>query len=52
MAYLEYNCPICDEEITGGFGDDVECTKCNKTFETDYDTSADGYSCWIVQEKK
>ena len=36
-----YWCPDCDSELTGGFGDDVHCEKCDKTFETGYDLNAD-----------
>ena len=36
-----YDCPHCDEELTGSFGDDVYCPKCDKTYETDWDYLGD-----------
>lgn len=53
---LEYNCPNCDKELEGGFGDSVTCDVCNKTYETDWDYvgSFDDMSiaCWITEEIK
>ena len=37
---FEYECPHCDEELKGDFGEDVHCKKCNKTYETDWDYTA------------
>jgi len=34
---FEYNCPHCEEELKGSFGDNVYCSKCDKTYETDWD---------------
>ncbi len=49
---LEYECPTCNKELRGSFGDNVHCTKCNKTFETDWDYVGEDYSIasWIVKE--
>lgn len=51
---LGYSCPECGEDLRGGFGDDVHCEKCNKTYETDWDYCGEDYDicCWIVGEKQ
>lgn len=46
---LNYDCPYCEEELWGEFGESVYCEKCNKTFETDWDyTSYSSISCWLT----
>jgi len=47
---FEYECPHCGEEMFGSFGDDVFCKSCAKTYETDFDTTHDGYIAWITKE--
>ena len=48
---FDYECPNCGKNLEGSFGDDVTCTDCNKTFETDWDyTGFDYMSAWIVKE--
>ena len=32
-----YDCPHCNTELKGSYGDDVYCKKCNITLETDWD---------------
>jgi hypothetical protein len=44
-----YDCPYCNSELEGSYGDDVYCEKCNKTYETDWDyTSYDSMSAWLT----
>ena len=43
-----YECPYCNKEMSGDFGDDVSCSDCEKTYETDWETSDDGWSCWLT----
>jgi len=47
---FEYNCPYCDTEMYGSFGDNVYCPKCDKTFETDCDGDDDTFGAWITGE--
>lgn len=45
---LKYECPHCDEDLDGSFGDNVYCPDCNKSYETDWDyTSSDSIGCWL-----
>ena len=50
MAVIfEYECPHCGTEMTGSFGDNVYCHKCDKTFETDWDSpDDDSYGAWLT----
>ena len=49
MARFEYDCPHCGKEMEGSFGDDVDCTTCNKTYETDWDYSGeDSMAAWLT----
>ena len=50
MVYFKYDCPICDNQLKGSFGDDVTCSKCNNSFETDYDGDGDTYNAWIIKK--
>ena len=50
-ARLNYKCPTCGAELKGGFGEDVTCLNCNKTFETDYDHIGESIAAWITNEK-
>jgi hypothetical protein len=47
---FSYSCPHCDLEIeNGGFGDNVYCENCDKTFETDWDYITEDYmSAWLT----
>lgn len=45
---FEYTYPHCGAELEGSFGENVYCEKCNKTYETDYDTIEDGYGAWLT----
>lgn len=46
---FDYNCPHCEEELKGSFGDNVYCKKCNKSYETDWDyTSYDSAGAWLT----
>lgn len=46
-----YDCPKCGEELTGGFGEDVYCEKCDTTYETDWDyIGEDSMAAWITSE--
>lgn len=46
---FEYDCPHCDKVLKGGFGDDVYCNICNKTYETDWDyISEDSMGAWLT----
>lgn len=47
---LIYDCPNCDKELEGDFGDNVTCDDCNKTYETDWDYVGDSIACWIIGE--
>ncbi len=40
---FDYECPYCDKELKGSFGDNVYCSVCNKTYVTDYDYIGDNY---------
>ncbi len=47
---FEYECPICGNELRGGFGDDVTC--CDVTFETGWEQiDYDNAISWIVKQK-
>lgn len=48
MKRLDYECPYCDMELRGSFGDNVYCENCDKTFETDWDYSGDSIVCWLT----
>ena len=37
MAALEYNCPHCNSDLSGSFGDNVYCEDCDMTYETEWD---------------
>ncbi len=50
MAYFEYDCPICDNQLKGSFGDDIICNECNKSFETDWDGDGYAYHAWITKQ--
>jgi hypothetical protein len=44
-----YNCPHCDKEMEGSFGDDVYCEDCDITFETDWDyITEDSPAGWLT----
>lgn len=46
---FEYECPHCNEELNGSFGDNVYCSKCNKTYETEWDyVREDTPSSWLT----
>ena len=45
---LNYNCPYCDEELFGSFGENVYCKNCNKTYETDWDYAGDNIDCRLT----
>ena len=52
---FEYECPECDNTLHGGFGEDVHCDECGKTFETDFDYSdamEGNLAAWIEREVK
>ena len=49
---FEYECPICGNELRGGFGDDVTCEDCKATFETEWErVDYDNATSWIVKQK-
>ena len=51
MGRFEYECPECDAELRGDFGDNVYCKNCDITFGTDWDyTSEDSMGAWITGE--
>jgi len=50
---FKYECPYCEQELSGSFGDNVYCAVCNITFETecDYNLDAEGgesYYAWLT----
>lgn len=46
---FQYNCPYCDEELKGSFGDNVYCKKCDKTYESNWDhTSKYSVNAWLT----
>ena len=47
---LEHECPNCDKELMSGFGEDVYCDVCNKTYETEWDYTGETMTSWIVCE--
>jgi len=52
---FKYDCPNCEEQMEGSFGDDVTCNDCGKTYETDWDYIdwIEGLmDAWIVKEVK
>jgi len=51
MVIFEYDCPYCGETLKGGFGDNVYCKDCNKTFETEselIDSDECSYAAWLT----
>lgn len=52
MSRFTYDCPECGEELEGSFGEDVHCSLCNVTYETDWDyINEDSMAAWITGEK-
>lgn len=52
---FDYECPHCESEMKGSFGDQVECLKCNIVFETEWDYIREGeLASWLtgVEYKK
>ena len=45
---FDYECPHCEKELSGDFGDDVYCDKCKITMETEWDYIGDGMSAWLT----
>lgn len=49
MGRFEYNCPHCNSEMTGSFGENVYCEKCDLTFETEWDYISEGsMGAWLI----
>lgn len=49
MSRFDYECPHCKHKMTGGFGDNVYCSNCDKTFETEWDyTTEDSMGAWLT----
>lgn len=46
---FEYDCPHCLETLLGSFGEDVYCSNCDKTYETDWDyVIGDSMVAWLT----
>ena len=47
---LDYECPHCKKELDGGFGENVDCDKCDKSYETDFDYGGGDYDLmsWLT----
>jgi hypothetical protein len=44
-------CPRCDKQLYFSFGDDVDCDKCNKTWETGWEEWPGGHrEAWIINQ--
>lgn len=52
MPNFNYNCPHCDEEMTGSFGDNVYCPNCDKTYETEWEYVTEDYFGWWLTGKE
>lgn len=49
MGNFEYDCPKCEKELYGSFGDNVYCSNCDTTYETDWDyTTEDCMAAWLT----
>jgi len=46
---FEYECPYCNSELKGSFGDNVYCEKCDITYETEWDyTDQSNMGAWLT----
>lgn len=53
MSKLWYDCRHCNKELNGSFGENVYCSNCDVTFETDYDyIDVENIVGWLLDEHK
>ena len=49
-----YDCPHCNFEMRGDFGDNVYCPECDKSYETEWEYADGEYGmfAWLIEDKE